>query len=142
MTHGGKRASFPALPRSSAAVEAGRVRAGYAAHGLVGTGDGAAQGSDQAARGGRESQGGQAFRLGGLRRLWGRARGAGVGAVAHGWAAPMVKAWLTGGLLAMIFALIVAPKLVPLVVSPDRYYVLESVQVSDAVEGQSPHMIV
>lgn len=54
----------------------------------------------------------------------------------------MVKAWALGAMLAAIFVFVAAPTIVPLVWSIDRVYQLRSVMVKDAVEGQSPAMLV
>ncbi len=54
----------------------------------------------------------------------------------------MVTARLTGVLLALIFSIMIAPMMVPFFVSMDRYYVLSSVFVDNAAQGESPAMIV
>lgn len=50
----------------------------------------------------------------------------------------MVKAWMTGAAMAVIFVFVAAPVIVPLFWPMSFYYELRSVMVEDATEGKSP----
>jgi hypothetical protein len=54
----------------------------------------------------------------------------------------MVKAWATGLALAAIFFFVAAPVVVPFVWPMSFYYELRSVTISDAMEGETPKVVV